>query len=150
MARRPNNRTRRPLDSQKAVNSRLKDICNIMRRGNCAGAMQYVSELTWILFLRILDEREEREQQELEALAVQFTASLEAPYRWRDWAAPPEARTSMPPKTTASRAPSRLGALLLSHSATKHLLGSTSSRMGFKFRTAPRSSLRCHACLLRS
>ncbi|HSX80156.1 MAG TPA: hypothetical protein VLQ80_16495 [Candidatus Saccharimonadia bacterium] len=29
-----------------------------MRRGNCAGAMQYVPELTWILFLRILDEKE--------------------------------------------------------------------------------------------
>ena len=29
-----------------------------MRRSNCAGALQYVPELTWILFLRILDERE--------------------------------------------------------------------------------------------
>jgi type I restriction enzyme M protein len=35
-----------------------------MRRGNCAGALQYVPELTWILFLRILDEQEEREKQE--------------------------------------------------------------------------------------
>ena len=31
-----------------------------MRRSNCAGALQYVPELTWILFLRILDEREEQ------------------------------------------------------------------------------------------
>ncbi len=29
-----------------------------MRRSNCAGALQCVPELTWILFLRILDERE--------------------------------------------------------------------------------------------
>jgi len=28
-------------------------ICNITRRSNCAGALQYVPELTWILFLRI-------------------------------------------------------------------------------------------------
>jgi type I restriction enzyme M protein len=41
-----------------------------------------------ILFLRILDEKEEREQQEAEALGVPFRPSLEAPYRWRDWAAP--------------------------------------------------------------
>ena len=61
-----------------------------MRRGNCAGAMQYVPELTWILFLRILDEKEHREEQEAEALGVPFRPSLEAPYRWRDWAAPPE------------------------------------------------------------
>ena len=59
-----------------------------MRRGNCAGALQYVPELTWILFLRILDEREEREAQEAEALGVPFRPSLERPYRWRDWAAP--------------------------------------------------------------
>ena len=31
-----------------------------MRRSNCAGALQYVPELTWILFLRILDEHEAR------------------------------------------------------------------------------------------
>jgi len=61
-----------------------------MRRGNCAGAMQYVPELTWILFLRILDEKEHREEQEAEALGVPFRPSLKAPFRWRDWAAPPE------------------------------------------------------------
>ncbi len=42
------------------MNSAVKSICDIMRRSNCAGAMQYVPELTWILFLRILDERETR------------------------------------------------------------------------------------------
>jgi type I restriction enzyme M protein len=62
-----------------------------MRRGNCAGAMQYVPELTWILFLRILDEKEHREEQEAEALGVRFRPSLESPYRWRDWGSPPEA-----------------------------------------------------------
>ncbi|MCK7581609.1 MAG: hypothetical protein MZV65_42275 [Chromatiales bacterium] len=29
-----------------------------MRAVNCAGALQYVPELTWLLFLRILDENE--------------------------------------------------------------------------------------------
>lgn len=101
MARRPRNRNRAPLDSQKAVNARLKDICNIMRRGNCAGAMQYVPELTWILFLRILDEREELERQRAEAVGVSFTASLQAPFRWRDWAAPEE---TLPQGQTNKRA----------------------------------------------
>jgi type I restriction enzyme M protein len=35
-----------------------------------------------------LDEKEHREEQEAEALGVQFRPSLETPYRWRDWAAP--------------------------------------------------------------
>lgn len=76
--------------TQASLDQAVKSICDIMRRGNCAGAMQYVPELTWILFLRILDEREEREEHEAEALGVLFRPSLEPPYRWRDWAAPPE------------------------------------------------------------
>jgi len=59
-----------------------------MRRANYAGALQYVPELSWILFLRILDEREELEAEEAQALEVPFQASLQPPFRWRDWAAP--------------------------------------------------------------
>ncbi|MCX6996652.1 MAG: N-6 DNA methylase, partial [Kiritimatiellaeota bacterium] len=60
-----------------------------MRRSNCAGALQYVPELTWILFLRILDEREMHEAEAAAAVKVRFAPSLKAPYRWQDWAAPP-------------------------------------------------------------
>ncbi len=76
------------LATQQSVNSAIKSICDIMRRSNCAGALQYVPELTWILFLRILDERETREAEEAEAVGAEFTSSLEPPYRWQDWAAP--------------------------------------------------------------
>jgi type I restriction enzyme M protein len=75
--------------TQQSVDQAVKAICDIMRRGNCAGAMQYVPELTWILFLRILDEREQREAQESEAVGGSFRPSLAAPFRWRDWGAPP-------------------------------------------------------------
>ncbi|MBI3301967.1 MAG: type I restriction-modification system subunit M N-terminal domain-containing protein, partial [Deltaproteobacteria bacterium] len=76
------------LTTQQSLNSAIWSICDIMRRSNCAGALQYVPELTWILFLRILDEREKRETEEAAAVGVDFTLSLELPYRWRDWAAP--------------------------------------------------------------
>ncbi len=76
------------LVTQQSVNAAVKAICDIMRRSNCAGALQYVPELTWILFLRILDERETREAEEAEAVGSAYTPSLEAPYRWQDWAAP--------------------------------------------------------------
>lgn len=87
--------------TQQSVDQAIKSICNIMRRGNCAGALQYVPELTWILFLRILDDREEREQEHAEALGVPYRPSLEAPYRWRDWGAPPE---TLPENLTNKRA----------------------------------------------
>jgi len=93
MARGPrknNNGNGKKLATQQSVDQAVKSICDIMRRGNCAGAMQYVPELTWILFLRILDEKEQREAQEAEALGLSFQLSIEAPFRWQDWAAPPE------------------------------------------------------------
>ena len=76
------------LATQQSVNQVVKSICDIMRRSNCAGAMQYVPELTWILFLRILDDHETREAEEMEALGLEFSPSLVAPFRWQDWAAP--------------------------------------------------------------
>ena len=76
------------LATQSSVNAVVKNICDIMRRSNCAGALQYVPELTWLLFLRILDERETREADEHAAVGEPFTPSLEPPYRWQDWAAP--------------------------------------------------------------
>src|SRR2546430_11331744 len=90
MAKRSNsngNGNNRRLPTQQSVDQAVKSICDVMRRGNCAGAMQYVPELTWLLFLRILDEREEHEAAEAEALGLPVASSLESPYRWRDWAA---------------------------------------------------------------
>ena len=92
MAKRPRansgNGNGKRLATQQSVNGAVKAICDIMRRSNCAGALQYVPELTWILFLRILDERETREAEQAEAVGAEFTPSLKRPYRWQDWAAP--------------------------------------------------------------
>lgn len=88
MAKRSRNNNGKRLATPQSLNGAVKSICDIMRRSNCAGALQYVPELTWILFLRILDERESREAEEAEAVSAEFTPSLEAPYRWQDWAAP--------------------------------------------------------------
>ena len=77
--------------TQQSLNAAVKSICDVMRRSNCAGAMKYVPELTWILFLRILDEREAQEAEEADALNISFVPSLQAPFRWRDWAAPESA-----------------------------------------------------------
>ena len=80
------------LPTQQSANAAVKQICDIMWRSNCAGALQYVPELTWILFLRILDEREEIEADQARAVGAEYRPSLTAPYRWRDWAAPDGAK----------------------------------------------------------
>lgn len=76
------------IASTQSLSSFVKSICDIMRRSNCASALQYVPELTWILFLRILDAQEERARESAEAVGKPFTPALHAPYRWQDWAAP--------------------------------------------------------------
>ncbi|MFO1250287.1 MAG: N-6 DNA methylase [Inhella sp.] len=76
------------IASTQSLSSFVKSICDVMRRSNCASALQYVPELTWILFLRILDTQETREQAETEAQGLEFWPALRAPYRWQDWAAP--------------------------------------------------------------
>ena len=68
--------TKSGLSTVQSVNSAIKSICDIMRRSNCAGAMQYVPELTWILFLRILDEREGQEEMMAEAVGQHYIPSL--------------------------------------------------------------------------
>lgn len=91
MAKAKNNNGKK-FNGQQSVNSAVKSICDIMRRSNCTGALQYVPELTWILFLRILDEREEGEGQRAEAVGAEFQPSFQSPYRWQDWAAPDGAK----------------------------------------------------------
>ncbi len=86
-------RTRsRQIPTQQSLNSVVWSVCDIMRRSNLAGALQYVPELTWLLFLRILDETESEELERNEAVGTDFTTSLEAPYRWQDWASPAGAK----------------------------------------------------------
>lgn len=65
---------RKTFLTQESLNRAIKSVCDVLRRSNCTGAMQYIPELTWILFLRILDEQE--------------THDVELPYRWQDWASP--------------------------------------------------------------
>jgi len=83
---------RRKITSPQSLNSYIKGICDIMRRSGRAGALQYVPELTWMLFLRILDEKEQQDEEQEKAVGKYFEPSLQYPYRWQDWAAPPDCR----------------------------------------------------------
>lgn len=99
MAKRRNNgggASGKKLATQQSVDTAVWSICDIMRRGNVGSALQYVPELTWILFLRILDETEQREELEAKALGHSYTPSIAHPYRWDDWARP------IPPKADKS------------------------------------------------
>lgn len=92
MAKRLETKVGPKFTTQASLDSYVWGICNILRRSNCAGALQYVPELTWILFLRILDDSETLQEERSQAVGAAYSPSLEAPYRWQDWAAPDGAK----------------------------------------------------------
>ena len=92
----PKDKQPKTIGSTQSLSSYVKSACDIMRRSNCASALQYVPELTWILFLRILDAQERKEQEEAEALGNNYFPALVSPFRWQDWAAPYDDKPDYP------------------------------------------------------
>lgn len=88
MARPKTEKKPKAIASTQSLSAFVKGICDVMRRSNCASALQYVPELTWILFLRLLDAQEARDQEKAAVVGADFAPALRAPYRWQDWAAP--------------------------------------------------------------
>lgn len=82
------NHTTGMLSGPQALNQAVWQICNVLRSAGVGSALRYVPELTWIMFLRVLDESEAIEAEEAEALGLTYAPSLAAPWRWQDWAAP--------------------------------------------------------------
>lgn len=76
------------LGGPQALNQAVWAICDVLRSAGVGSATRYVPELTWILFLRVLEEQEAQERDEAEALGLPYAATLSAPWRWQDWAAP--------------------------------------------------------------
>ena len=76
------------IDTQATLDGKIKGVCDLLRRSKCQGASQYVPEISWLLFLRFLDEREISESRDAKILGNPFQPSLRGRYRWSSWAAP--------------------------------------------------------------
>jgi type I restriction enzyme M protein len=60
--------------------------CDIMRRdNNCGGVMEYVEHLSWLLFLRFLDEQETIFAAEAELAGRTYRRMIDGAYRWSVW-----------------------------------------------------------------
>src|SRR6202795_4459844 len=57
------------------------------------GDLDRLPMLTWIMFLKFLDDLELQREEEAALARKKFRPALEAPYRWRDWAANPQGVT---------------------------------------------------------
>ena len=73
-----------------AVANIIKNIQNIMREDTGVdGDAQRLGQLTWMLFLKIYDDKE----RERESLNPQYKSALPEDYRWRNWAEDSEGLT---------------------------------------------------------
>ena len=57
------------------------------------GDLDRLPMLTWIMFLKFLDDLELQRDDEAKLAGSKFKAAIEKPYRWRDWAANPQGVT---------------------------------------------------------
>lgn len=72
------------------VSGAIKSIQDIMRKDvGVDGDAQRISQLVWMFFLKIYDDRET----EIETLEDDYTSPLPEKLRWRNWAADPEGMT---------------------------------------------------------
>jgi type I restriction enzyme M protein len=72
------------------VSGIIKSIQDIMRKDvGVDGDAQRISQLVWMLFLKILDDREA----ELELMEEDYKSPLPEHFRWRAWAKNPEGMT---------------------------------------------------------
>src|SRR5437762_3815367 len=71
-----------------SLGSLIKSARDIMRKDKgLNGDLDRLPMLTWIMFLKFLDDLEQQREQEATLAGKKFRAAIERPYRWRDWAA---------------------------------------------------------------
>jgi type I restriction enzyme M protein len=76
------------------LGSIIKACRDIMRKDKgLNGDIDRLPMLTWIMFLKFLDDMEQVRQAEAKLAGKRYHPSIESPYRWRDWAAKPEGIT---------------------------------------------------------
>src|SRR5436189_1094299 len=77
-----------------SLGSLIKSARDIMRKDKgLNGDLDRLPMLTWIMFLKFLDDMEQIVEQEAQMASKRFRPALESPYRWRDWAVKPEGIT---------------------------------------------------------
>ena len=87
-------KTELPKSTAQQLGSVVKSCRDIMRKDKgLSGDLDRLPMLTWIMFLKFLDDMDQVRQEEAKLAGKKFRQTFEPPYRWRDWAANPEGTT---------------------------------------------------------
>lgn len=76
-----------PLTTAQSLASIVKSSRDIMRKDKgLSGDADRLPMLTWIMFLKFLDDQERIREDEAALSGERFKPAIDPPYRWRDWA----------------------------------------------------------------
>lgn len=88
MPRRSSAAATAPLTTAQALGSLLKSARDIMRKDKgLNGDLDRLPQLTWIMFLKFLDDMEVSRELDAQLEGAPFHPAIARPYRWRDWVA---------------------------------------------------------------
>jgi type I restriction enzyme M protein len=94
MAKKKATKAEAPQTTAQSLASVVKSCRDIMRKDKgLNGDLDRLPMLTWIMFLKFLDDMEHLREQEASLSGERFRPVIAAPYRWRDWAAKPDGIT---------------------------------------------------------
>ena len=94
MARSRSSQQHTPLTTAQQLGSLIKSARDIMRKDKgLNGDLDRLPMLTWIMFLKFLDDLEQMRETDAKLAKERFRPTIEPPYRWRDWAAKPDGIT---------------------------------------------------------
>jgi type I restriction enzyme M protein len=82
-----------PASTSQQLGSVIKSARDIMRKDKgLNGDLDRLPMLTWLLFLKFLDDEERTREDEAALKGEKFRPAIEKPYRWRDWAQVPDGK----------------------------------------------------------
>lgn len=83
-----------PQTTAQQLASLTKSCRDLMRKDKgLNGDLDRLPLLTWIMFLKFLDDMERVREEEAKLKGKKFRRAIDPPYRWRDWAADPQGMT---------------------------------------------------------
>jgi len=78
----------KPVTTAQSLVSIIKSARDLMRKDKgLNGDLDRLPMLTWVMFLKFLDDMEKEREIEAAMAGKRFRPAIEPPYRWRDWAA---------------------------------------------------------------
>lgn len=87
MSRKSTKKENTPVTTAQKLGSVIKSARDIMRKDKgLSGELDRLPQLTWIMFLKLLDDVEKIREVEAELEGISYHPPIKAPYRWRDWA----------------------------------------------------------------